>query len=313
MASVSTVPDTSAPRASVIIATYNRSEVLRQTVESVRWQTLPDWELLVVGDGCTDDTAPVMATFDDPRVRFMNIEHQGEQTAASNHGFALSRGRYVAFLNHDDIWFPDHLERAVAFIEETGADLVYPLPVALDQHGRFICYAVNEELRYDPSFTLPCSFWLLRRSLIEEIGGWVRAVDTFATMPSQDLVSRAWSAGKTLRGFAALTAVTLPASGRPQSYVLRDATEQERLVARIRSDPRAREWVLSQMVHRSAMPQPLTTLRDAVTRALAAAGARLAVAVGLNPLAIAHFLRYRRRAGQVNMSRRVRGLPPLTR
>jgi hypothetical protein len=302
-----------APAVSVIIATYNRSEVLRLTVETVRWQRMPDWELIVVGDGCTDDTPAVMASFDDARIRFVNLEHSGEQTGPNNHGFALSRGRYVAFLNHDDIWFPDHLERALAFIEKTGADLVFPLPINYDRHGRFGCYAVNEELRYDPSFVLPTSFWLLRRSLIDDIGGWRRAMDTFAPMPSQELIARAWRAGKTLRGFPAVTVITVPASGRPQIYVTRDASDQEGLVARIRDDPAAREWVLGQLVHTGAMPRPIVTLRAAFGRFLSAAASRLAVTVGLNPLAIAHFLRYRRRGGLVNMSRRLRGLPPLTR
>ena len=301
------------PRVSVIIATYNRSAVLRLAVETVRWQTMPDWELIVVGDGCTDDTPAVMASIDDARIRFVNIEHVGEQSGPNNHGFALARGPYVAFLNHDDIWFPDHLERALAFIEETGADLVYPLPIGLDQHGQFTCCAVNEELRYDPSFVLPATFWLLRRSLIDDIGGWRRAVDTFAPMPSQELLARAWRAGKMLRGFPEVSAISLPASGRPHIYVTRDASEQERLVGRIRNDPRAREWVLGRLVHTSAMPRPVVTLRAAFMRVVSAAASRFAVAVGLNPLAIAHGARFRRRAGLVNMSRRLRGLPPLTR
>jgi hypothetical protein len=307
-------PPAMAPLVSVVIATYNRSATLRLTVESVRWQSISDWEVIVAGDACTDDTPAVMASFDDPRIRFVNLTpHCGEQSGPNNHGYALSGGRYLAFLNHDDIWFPDHLERALAFIEETGADLVYPLPINLDRHGRFGCYAVNEELRYDPSFRLPASFWLLRRSLVDEIGPWRMATETFATMPSQEFLTRAWRAGKTLRGFAAVTVITVPASGRPLSYVTREASDQQRLVEQIRSDPRFRERVLTGMVHASAMPQPMVTVRAAVGRWLAAGGARVATAMGLNPLTIAHTIRYRRRGGHVDVSRRVRGLPPLTR
>ena len=252
------------PNVSVIIATYNRSAVLRRAVESVWWQGFRDWELIVVGDGCTDDTAAVMASFDDPRIRFVNLpENFGDQSAPNNHGFTLSRGRYIAYLNHDDIWLPDHLERSLAFIEETGADLVYPLPINLDRHGRFGCYGVNEELRFDPSFVLTASYWVLRRSLIDDIGPWRAATATFAHTPSHEFLTRAWRARKILRGFPAATVIVLPSGGRPDSYVTREAREQEQLVACIRHDPNFREWMFSQMIHFSAIPRPVTTLREA--------------------------------------------------
>lgn len=105
--------------------------------------------------------------------------------------------------------------------------------------------------------------------------------------------------------------IVLPSGGRPNSYVTREAQEQERLVARIRNDPNFREWMLGQMIHFGAIPRPVTTLREALWRILAAGGSRVAVALGLNPLTISDFLRFRRRGGEVNFSRRVRGLPPL--
>jgi glycosyltransferase involved in cell wall biosynthesis len=68
------------PRISVVTATYNRSNVLRYAIESVRAQGFQDWELIVVGDACTDDTSEVVAAFADPRIRFVNrAENAGEQ------------------------------------------------------------------------------------------------------------------------------------------------------------------------------------------------------------------------------------------
>ena len=85
------------PLVSIILATYNRSPVLAHAIESVRRSTLTDWELIVVGDGCTDDTAAVVASFDDPRVTFINLPRNvGEQSGPNNEGLRLARGRYIA-------------------------------------------------------------------------------------------------------------------------------------------------------------------------------------------------------------------------
>src|SRR5581483_1041903 len=90
-----------AGKVSVVIATFNRSNVLRFAIESVRWQTYPDWELIVVGDCCTDDTEEVVRSFNDPRVRFVNLpRNHGEQSVPNNFGCDLAQGEYIAFLNH---------------------------------------------------------------------------------------------------------------------------------------------------------------------------------------------------------------------
>ena len=103
-------PARSSPTISVVIATYNRSGVLRFTIESVLRQTFESWELIVVGDGCTDDTETVVRQFDDDRISFVNLSRRtGEQSGPNNFGFALSTGAFVAFLNHDDLWLADHL------------------------------------------------------------------------------------------------------------------------------------------------------------------------------------------------------------
>jgi GT2 family glycosyltransferase len=84
------------PLISIIMATYNRSNILAYTIQSVLWSTYKDWELLVVGDSCTDDTEEVVASFEDPRVSFINLERNfGEQSGPNNEGFRRARGRYI--------------------------------------------------------------------------------------------------------------------------------------------------------------------------------------------------------------------------
>src|SRR6185503_4943680 len=117
-----------APAVSVIVATYQRSQVLKLALSSLLDQDFTDYEVWVVGDGCTDDSAEVTASFGDARVNWVNLpKNMGNQTFANNEGIARARGRFIAFLGHDDLWMPWHLSRLVAFSEQSGAEVVHPL------------------------------------------------------------------------------------------------------------------------------------------------------------------------------------------
>lgn len=97
------------PYFSVVVPTYNRSHLIGPTIRSVLAQTLADFELLVVDDGSTDDTASVVRSFGDPRVRYLPISNR-ERGAARNHGLRCAVGEYVVFLDSDDEFQPPHLE-----------------------------------------------------------------------------------------------------------------------------------------------------------------------------------------------------------
>ena len=105
------------PRVTVGIPTWNRSALLREALDSVLAQTLRDIEVFVFDDGSTDDTAEVMASYDDPRVRYVrnerNLGHPDNVTQILTAGTAP----YVAMLFDDDVMFPDHLERTVAMLD----------------------------------------------------------------------------------------------------------------------------------------------------------------------------------------------------
>jgi glycosyltransferase involved in cell wall biosynthesis len=106
------------PLVSVILPTYNRADTVRRAIESVRNQTLQDWELLVVDDGSTDDTAGLITAryAGEPRLKLIRQENQGV-SAARNAGLRASSGKYLAFIDSDDEFLPHHLELESAFLE----------------------------------------------------------------------------------------------------------------------------------------------------------------------------------------------------
>ena len=110
----------------VVVATYNRAIVLARSLRTVIAQTRQDWTALVIGDACTDATSQAISDLGDDRIRFVNLPNRfGEQAGPNSVGMALAETPYVAFLNHDDYWFPDHLERAVDTLRQEGRDLFW--------------------------------------------------------------------------------------------------------------------------------------------------------------------------------------------
>ena len=104
------------PEVSVIIPTFNYGRFLEQAIQSVLGQTFQDFELIVVDDGSTDDTREVLARFEsDRRVRCLFQANRGD-AAARNTGILNAGGRYVAFLDSDDYWMPEKLERQLGIM-----------------------------------------------------------------------------------------------------------------------------------------------------------------------------------------------------
>jgi len=123
------------PLVSVVIPTYNRCGYLQQAIESVLSQSCGDFEVIVVDDGSTDETAQVIAKFSDERVRYLYQSNAG-RSAARNWGMGAARGMYLAFLDDDDLYLPHKLASQVAFLEShPGVDLVGSGVRLIDEHG----------------------------------------------------------------------------------------------------------------------------------------------------------------------------------
>ena len=106
------------PFFSVVIPTYNRAKSIEEAVRSVLDQTFRDFELIVIDDGSTDNTGEILKPIaeEDKRLNYVYQEN-AERSAARNHGIELSEGEYICFLDSDDIYLPEHLEKFHKTIE----------------------------------------------------------------------------------------------------------------------------------------------------------------------------------------------------
>ena len=187
----------------VVVATYNRPEVLAVALRSALHQQPPPAEVLVVGDNCDPRTADVCASLGDERVRYLNLPQRfGEQSGPNSVGMLLARTEYVALLNQDDLWLPGHLVAAVASLA-AGSDLFLgraATATTVDGASRPRFGWIHPEIRRpsdgfrDFPMIEPASGWVFRRELVEQIGPW-RSARGLQRPPIQDWFLRAWRAG----------------------------------------------------------------------------------------------------------------------
>jgi glycosyltransferase involved in cell wall biosynthesis len=104
------------PPISVILPVYNGRKTIREAVSSILGQTFRDFEFIIINDGSTDETAEILASFTDPRIRVLNQENRGF-AASMNRGIMESRGRYIARMDADDVALPERFAKQLDFLE----------------------------------------------------------------------------------------------------------------------------------------------------------------------------------------------------
>lgn len=218
-----------APSFSIITATWNRGRHIVPTIRSVLQQSFTDYELLIVGDHCDDDTEAAVRPFLSERVRWMNLpQRSGNQYGPNNAGIEASRGRYIGYLGHDDVWTPNHLA-AIHRVFTDNPDVGFAV-------SGCICYGPpgsgfhvvsgmfdGDEAKFTDFF--PPSTFAHIREVPAIIGQW-RAPTGIKAPPDCDFLLRAAAAGLRFASTGELTVHKCATGSRYLAYANPESDEQ---------------------------------------------------------------------------------------
>jgi glycosyltransferase involved in cell wall biosynthesis len=234
----------SAPLVSVIISTWNRGRHLIPTLQSVLWQNYSNIETLVVGDGCDDDTEQIVSSFINRGVRWLNLSKRTRsQSAPNNLGIAEAKGEIIAYLGHDDIWSPDHVNSLVALLSNGTCDFAV---AGCLYHGTVGSHfnAVTglfetDEAKFEHFF--PPSSFAHGKSALEIIGCW-RAPDEVKPAVDAEFQLRAARGGLKFCSTGRVTVHKFASVHRYLSYLAQDSEEQKAIISKI-AEPEFDGWL----------------------------------------------------------------------
>ena len=179
-------------KVSVIIPTYNREATIGASIQSVLNQTWQNFEIIIVDDGSTDNTRQVIEAFTDDRIRYICLEQNGGASHARNTGIRLSVSEFVAFLDSDDEWLPEKLEKQMQVMQQAteAVGLVYCRMRGTKKDGSIlICpelWRPVEELQGNIFYPLleenviGTPAMLVRKECLEQTGGfdeWLKCLE----------------------------------------------------------------------------------------------------------------------------------------
>ncbi|AWH73720.1 glycosyl transferase [Dokdonia sp. Dokd-P16] len=126
------------PLVSIITPLYNAARFIAQTIASVQAQTYQNWEQIIVDDCSTDDSVQIvkaLAALDD-RIKLITLSRNSGAAHSRNVATEAAQGKFIAFLDSDDLWHAEKLEKQIAFMQETGCDVSYTSYVHIDEGGK---------------------------------------------------------------------------------------------------------------------------------------------------------------------------------
>lgn len=121
---------------SIIMPSYNTAPYIKETIQSVLDQTYQNWELIIVDDCSTDNTDEVVASIKDERIRYLKNEKNSGAAVSRNRALREAKGRWIAFLDSDDLWMPEKLGKQIGFMEKNGYSFSYTNYEEIDIEGK---------------------------------------------------------------------------------------------------------------------------------------------------------------------------------
>lgn len=170
-----------APRVSVVVPVFNRASYVAQTLRSVLAQSFENFELIVVDDGSQDDSYERVIALNDPRIVCVRQPNSGRPAVPRNLGIRMARGSLIAFLDSDDVWLPEALERQIRVLDQRpDAGMAYGLATRFDDLRELgmagpkiasLSDRIFEQLLLDGNF-IPMASVMVRSEALQQLGGF---------------------------------------------------------------------------------------------------------------------------------------------
>lgn len=240
------------PVVSVVIPLYNASDVIQDTLESLFAQTYHQYEAIVVDDGSTDGSGEVVQGYGD-RVRYMFQRNSGV-ACARNRGVAAARGKYIALLDHDDLWRREKLAKQVSVLDsQPSVGMVVTDVAHIDRAGRPMsqggpAYQPQHEFArlFVQGFVPTPSATLIRKDLLEAVGGFDEQFNS-AGMDDHELWTRI-AAATIIAGISEPLTLHRNREHKPAAVALGHRPLLiEKLMARFGHEPRKRRYLQREM------------------------------------------------------------------
>lgn len=203
------------PTFSVIIPTYNSATFLRRSLNSVKNQTYPDFEVIIINNFSEDNTEEVVREIGDERVELINFRNNGVIGASRNVGVRKAQGRWIAFLDSDDFWYPEKLSVCLEGLQKENDAILIAHDLEIFKDG--IKIGIESSGPYLPNMyeyllfernCIPCSSTVIFAEAVKKIGGFSERSD-FVGSEDWDLWLRLSRIGKFLFINKALGGLTL--------------------------------------------------------------------------------------------------------
>jgi len=179
------------PRVSIIIPTYNREKLILQALDSIFKQTFQDFEILVIDDASTDRTEQIIKDLNHSQIEYYKLKENSGQCIARNYGIKRAKGEFIAFLDSDDIWMPEKLDKQIKCFEKGP-----------DRLGGIYCYSYQKYMISDETvlkdsgyfrgdihdqfmrgFCPPTpSLFLVKKSALDSVNGFDEELVTFVDL-----------------------------------------------------------------------------------------------------------------------------------
>lgn len=195
--------DRAQPLVSVIIPTFNRQRLVSVAIESVLNQSFQDFEIIVVDDGSTDDTAAAVQSFRSEKIRYIFQVNKG-RSSARNHALSVARGSYITFLDSDDTYLPEKLLLEVRFLDEhPEVGMVYTSAYCVDEAGTLLRSSykatvsgwIYKDIAFFKPVTVTLPTVMVRRKVFDAVGGFDGRMERFEDTDMWRRISKRYSIG----------------------------------------------------------------------------------------------------------------------